>query len=171
MPSFDDSFRLQICVRCRVQVHLCTSCDRGHIYCRDCAPLAARDRVRRAGRRYQDTSRGRANHAQRQRRYRQRQAERRSGVTHRGGSQGHLAAASPSQAATATTPMTPGSPHAGGGLRVRSIALPLLPATSLPLGSGLRCSMCSACCPPCARRESLRELRRRRVRPRTPTPT
>ncbi len=74
--------RLFLCAApvCRVQVVICTDCDRGHIYCADCAPHARRRSLQQAGRRYQASSRGRIKHAARTRRYRARQNK----VTHHG---------------------------------------------------------------------------------------
>jgi hypothetical protein len=65
---------------CRAQVCICRDCDRGHVYCADCAPQARRQSVHRAGRRYQASSRGRIKHAERSRRYRSRANK----VTHHG---------------------------------------------------------------------------------------
>ena len=62
-----------LCGRCRCQVIICSSCDRGQIYCSGtCAQEARRDAQREARRRYQKTPRGRALHADRNRRYRAR---------------------------------------------------------------------------------------------------
>ncbi len=70
---------------CRVQVLICSDCDRGHIYCADCAPGARRRSLHGAGRRYQASSRGRIKHAERSRRYRARQYRARENiVTHHG---------------------------------------------------------------------------------------
>lgn len=69
----DDICRLFLCSRCRVQVLVCRRCDRGQIYCFGaCAQEARRERRREARRRYQATDRGRAMHAERNRRYRAR---------------------------------------------------------------------------------------------------
>jgi hypothetical protein len=79
--------RLFVCAEpgCRVQVVICSDCDRGHIYCADCAPHARRRSLHQAGRRYQASSRGRIKHAARSRRYRERQnRERENKVTHHG---------------------------------------------------------------------------------------
>ena len=68
------SCRMFLCARCRCQVLVCRRCDRGQIYCvGTCAQEARRDRQREARRRYQATPRGRALHAERNRRYRARQ--------------------------------------------------------------------------------------------------
>ena len=70
----DASCRMFLCARCRSQVVVCRLCDRGQIYCvGTCAQEARRDRQREARRRYQATPRGRAMHADRNRRYRARQ--------------------------------------------------------------------------------------------------
>ena len=69
-----NSARLFNCASCRRQVVLCRRCDRGNAYCsRDCGEAARRQSQRVAGQRYQNSRRGRQKHAQRQRRYRERQ--------------------------------------------------------------------------------------------------
>ncbi len=82
------SARLFNCARCHVQVMICRGCDRGHIYCAaGCADLARTESLRRAGNRYLTTFAGRANNAQRQHRFRQRQAQKGPSaqkVTHHG---------------------------------------------------------------------------------------
>ncbi len=73
--------RMFLCDRCRVQVVVCSPCDRGQRYCTGgCAKEARRTSVRDAGRRYQSSRRGRFKHAERTRRYRLRQQN----VTHQG---------------------------------------------------------------------------------------
>ena len=68
------SCRMFLCVRCRSQVLVCRRCDRGQIYCAGtCAQQARRHHQSEARRRYQATPRGRAMHAERNRRYRVRQ--------------------------------------------------------------------------------------------------
>lgn len=63
--------RLFLCARCRVQVCICSHCDRSQQYCgEDCALTARQLSLKAAGRRYQSTRRGRAKHAERMRRYR-----------------------------------------------------------------------------------------------------
>ena len=67
------SCRIFLCVCCRRQVLVCRRCDRGQIYCvGTCAKEARREKQRSARRRYQATPRGRAMHADRNRRYRAR---------------------------------------------------------------------------------------------------
>ena len=71
-----DSPRRYHCVRCRIPVVICRTCDRGNLYCFEgCAGLARAESQRAAARRYQMTRQGRHNHADRQRRYRQRLQE------------------------------------------------------------------------------------------------
>ena len=95
--------RLFLCARCRVQVVLCSHCDRGNRYCsRPCWRLS-RDAARRdTAQRYQSSWGGRRAHAERSRRWRQRCAERDAGdghggeraqnVTHQGSQPGAAAA-------------------------------------------------------------------------------
>ena len=75
-----DTGRLFNCARCGRQVVICSRCDRGHRYCKGCAPAARRGSRRAAGARYQHSRRGRLAHAERQHRYR----ARRQKVTHQG---------------------------------------------------------------------------------------
>jgi len=76
-----DTGRLFLCARCRVQVLICSACDRGQIYCsRKCSQISRHASVCAAGRRYQRTFKGRLAHAKRSRRYRERQKN----VTHQG---------------------------------------------------------------------------------------
>ena len=73
--------RFFLCARCRQHTIICSPCDRGHIYCsRECAQSVRTASVLAAGRRYQRSEHGRANHAQRMRRYRAKQTK----VTHQG---------------------------------------------------------------------------------------
>ena len=76
-----DTARLYHCARCHAQTVICHCCDRGNIYCKDCALPARQEAIRRASKRYQESPQGRLNHAARQRRYRERQTEK---VTHNG---------------------------------------------------------------------------------------
>jgi len=73
--------RLFLCARCRKQVLICPRCDRGQIYCADgCAKIARSQSVREAGRRYQQSRKGRFKQAERIRRFRLRKQN----VTHQG---------------------------------------------------------------------------------------
>lgn len=70
-----ESLRFVACARaaCGQVFFLCLRCDRGHRYCgAACASEARRASLREAGRRYQGSFDGRATHAARQRRYRER---------------------------------------------------------------------------------------------------
>jgi hypothetical protein len=65
------SGRLFVCAWCGCEVVVCSCCDRGQIYCGvDCAGQARRQTLRGAGRRCQQTRRGRRMHAARMARYR-----------------------------------------------------------------------------------------------------
>jgi hypothetical protein len=71
--------RLSSCAPCNQPFAVCGRCDRGRLHCsRECAQIRRHGQLRRAGRRYQATERGRAAHALRQARYRARRAR----VTH-----------------------------------------------------------------------------------------
>ncbi len=79
--------RLFLCAdqNCRAQALICSACDRGHIYCADCAPHARRRSLHAAGRRYQASRRGQIRHAERSRRYRARKYRTaQNNVTHHG---------------------------------------------------------------------------------------
>jgi len=76
------SARHYLCARCHCQVILWCHCDRGNAYCTgECAELARRESLRRAGTRYRRTPRGRHHNAARQGRFRARKKEK---VTHQG---------------------------------------------------------------------------------------
>jgi len=67
------SFREARCGRCRRVFHVCTKHDYGRIYCgRVCGGEARRASLRAARRRHEQSDDGRADHADRQRRYRAR---------------------------------------------------------------------------------------------------
>ena len=76
-----DAARLYSCARCLAQTIICRCCDRGNVYCSECALPAHLEARRRASDRYQKTRQGQLTHAARQRRYRERQTEK---VTHNG---------------------------------------------------------------------------------------
>ena len=77
----DDTARRYSCARCHAQTVICRCCDRGNVYCLECALPARQEAKRRASGRYQKSRQGRLNHAARQRRYREKQTEK---VTHNG---------------------------------------------------------------------------------------
>lgn len=80
--------RLFLCVGCRIQVVLCSHCDRGNRYCSRACWRQVHDVARHeAASRYQRSRRGRLQHAARSRRWRQRAADRAGAahkVTHQG---------------------------------------------------------------------------------------
>ncbi len=76
----DPPARRYLCACCHTPVLLCSRCDHGNRYCKDCAPVQRTCCVRAAGQRYQDSRRGRHAHAQRQRRWRAKHSK----VTHQG---------------------------------------------------------------------------------------
>lgn len=81
----DQSARLFLCARCRVQVLVCRQCDRGQRYCADgCAATTRRALQRDSARRYQRSRAGRFNHALRAQRWRARQRALANIVTHQG---------------------------------------------------------------------------------------
>ncbi len=70
--------RMSICARdcCRQLFAVCGRCDRGRRYCSpECASATRWEQLRRAGRQYQQTPRGRSAHAIRQARYRARKMD------------------------------------------------------------------------------------------------
>lgn len=80
-----DTAREFNCARCHRQVIICSACDRGNIYCgTDCSRCARAMNHRRANERYQQSLKGRQKHAERQRRYRQRQNRNLQKVTDQG---------------------------------------------------------------------------------------
>lgn len=77
--------RLFNCQRCHEQIIICRHCDRGNIYCgSQCAEASRRESCRAADVRYEKTQKGKLNRAERQRRYRQRQREKKEIVTDQG---------------------------------------------------------------------------------------
>jgi len=98
----DQPARLYLCARCRVQVILCSRCDRGNRYCgRLCWHQARAEARRQTAQRYQRSWRGRIAHAQRSRRWRLRRAARDAAcgtgvdahnVTHQGSRPGEASA-------------------------------------------------------------------------------
>ena len=134
----DQPARLYLCARCRVQVILCSRCDRGNRYCgRACSHQAREDARRHTAQRYQCSWRGRIAHAKRAQRWRRRRAERDAAratggdahnVTHQGSRPGvasaPLAAWTPdiATAATADMPADTTAPGAPQGLAIATRA-------------------------------------------------
>jgi hypothetical protein len=151
------SGRLFMCVRCRCEVVVCSCCDRGQIYCGvDCAEQARRQTLRGAGRRCQQTRRGRRMHAARMARYRAKLAQ--SGV----------AVAMPDEGRPREIVTHHGSPApatddlvAGGATAMpRNDASPAEP----PGPAMTQCHWCGRCCLLPLRREFLRRCDHRRGR-------
>ena len=153
------SGRLFVCVWCGCEVVVCSCCDRGQLYCGlDCARQARRQTLRGAGRRCQQTRRGRRMHAARMARYRAKlakasdvvavgmpdEAQQREIVTHHG---------SPAPVA--------GDLLAGGATAMpRDDAYPAgLPGRAMP-----QCHWCGRCCLLPLRRGFLRRCDHRRGR-------
>ncbi len=69
----EHSARIFNCARCHSQAIICVCCDRGNIYCGlTCSQESRQESHRASDKRYQDTYRGRLNHAKRQSRYQER---------------------------------------------------------------------------------------------------
>lgn len=51
-------FREYICMRCNNTVRICRPCDRGHIYCGPCAPIASNERKKKARKKYRNSVAG-----------------------------------------------------------------------------------------------------------------
>lgn len=70
------SSRLFYCALCYTQCVICSPCDYGQIYCGpDCSRSARQKSCNEAEKRYQQTPKGKLNHALRQQRYRERQCK------------------------------------------------------------------------------------------------
>ena len=78
----ETTVRLFQCAFCQIQVLICTYCDCANIYCKPCALGARKRSTQAAGKRYQKTDSGKRKHAQRQKRYRERQKLLSESVTH-----------------------------------------------------------------------------------------
>jgi len=137
--------RLFLCVGCRIQVVLCSHCDRGNRYCGRACWRQTHDLARReAACRYQRSRGGRLQHAARSQRWRQRVAERADAahkVTHQGSLRG--VAAAPLAACTS---------------EITSIAADT-PASTPTFSAALRCYRCAAVQPDWLRQDYLRRGR------------
>jgi hypothetical protein len=77
--------RIFNCVRCHRQVIICSCCDRGNIYCGStCSQISHKESLQASEKRYQKTYRGKLKHAERQKHYRERLAEKVKIVTDTG---------------------------------------------------------------------------------------
>jgi hypothetical protein len=64
------SIRIYNCGICHKQTKICSKCDRGNIYCSsECSEFARKESIKSAGKRYQQTKKGKLAHAQRQKNY------------------------------------------------------------------------------------------------------
>ncbi len=162
--------RLFLCARCRVQVVLCSHCDRGNRYCgRQCRRLA-RDAARReSARRYQQSRRGRLAHARRSQRWRQRCRARGDGdgggdgrgedlqqnVTHQGCLPGVAAAA-----LAAWTHHTTSAPEPAGTAATTPMAMattaPTTATATIAATTPWLCRRCARPQPACVRQGFLR---------------
>jgi hypothetical protein len=104
----EEDCRVFTCGRCGIEVAICRRCDRGHRYCsRACSQEARRASMRRASAVYQQTRRGKLNHAARMRRSRQRRVQK---VTHQGSpGQEKVGVVGASLAETAAEPSSSGA--------------------------------------------------------------
>lgn len=142
--------RFFLCARCRMNVLICSCCDRGQVYCAGgCAQEARRLAQRAAGRRYQMSRRGRFAHALRARRYRSRRRtapvseheeamlkhRRQKNVTHQG------SPPAPPDALLSSAPEPVSEPP---------------PAANLPRRPPWRCHWCQCRCPDFVRQDFLR---------------
>lgn len=136
--------RMFLCERCRAQVVLCSRCDRGNVYCGPaCAASRRRESIRAAGRRYQQSRRGRFTHAARTRRYRERHQK----VTHHGSAAGEA-----NGLLVPVAVMSPPLPQPPPSVAVIAVTLALV----LPL----RCRHCGVPLAPAVRQGWLRHHRR-----------
>ena len=142
--------RFFLCVRCRVQVLICSCCDRGQIYCADgCAQIARRERQRAAGQRYQTSHRGRVAHALRARRHRARQKN----VTHQG------------------SPLQPPDDLVSSGPAVTAGKSPSPSHDVFPRRPASHCHWCGCRCPQFVRQGFLRRRRPSKRHPTSPRTT
>jgi hypothetical protein len=103
--------RRYLCACCRIAVIICSHCDRGQRYCGALCALQVRTRCAKAASiRYQSSTPGRHAHAARQRRYRERQANK---VTHQGSPPTGLPALLPADVRPpqSDAPQAPGQCH------------------------------------------------------------
>jgi hypothetical protein len=140
--------RFFLCAGCRVQVFVCRRCDRGQIYCAGtCAQDARQQSQRAAGRRYQETHRGRMKHAARASRHRARQKI----VTHQGSPPPSWNDVVPPDAVPFDAAVTASKPAATHDVVMRSQG-------SSP--GFCRCHWCGERCSPLLRNEFLRRRQR-----------
>jgi hypothetical protein len=166
-----------LCARCRTPVLVCSSCDRGQIYCASgCSAVARRQSQRAAAQRYQRTRCGRFMHAARTRRWRARQAVLTSlaatgpaqSVTHQGSQLAPpdaVLVTHPPLSSDATGP--PAQPCMTAIVGSTSTSVPTL-STTAPLW---RCCWCLTPCADSVRLDFLRHSRPARSASRRGEPT
>jgi hypothetical protein len=137
VPMRECPARIFLCACCRLQVLVCSHCDRGQIYCPDqCAAATRRALQREAGRRYQQSRAGRFKHAARTRRWRERRCVVAKKVTHQGSPHAPLDVVLPVIATTHPNATT--GPHTTGA--------PFLAITAVPAPNPWRCRWCCTNC-------------------------
>lgn len=156
------SARYFLCNLCRILVLICSHCDHGHQFCgAACAKAIRRARQREAGRRYQQSRKGRLKHAQRTARWRARRAALAQIVTHQGSpntpADGVLTAGGVTSA-----PTQPLSVSASVSASVAA-SLPEPDSATTPTPTAVGC--CHFCGKPCAALLRQGFLRRRRDTP------
>jgi hypothetical protein len=133
-----ESFRQDRCAWCNRIFHVCRRCDRGQIYCqRRCRRLGRQRSQSRARRRHQATPEGRRDHADRQRRYRERKKK---NVTEQGS---NAVDASGTITPAGSPPPKEGASESGAEDRDANNPKPNSPGPRPPApGSGVRCCVC-----------------------------
>ena len=149
----EETHRLFSCCRCRAPVRICQKCDHGNRYCRKCAPLARQDSLRRAGAKYQQTERGRINHAARQQRYLEYK------MTHHG-SPGCVVASQPCPSTAAVPTTSALTKECDVDVLPKTLHLPLTREAHEDKTDVVLCDYCGQPCRPFARLDFLSAYRR-----------
>lgn len=152
--DFSDALphRAYYCLMCRRPCRICLSCDRGQIYCPECAETASRRRIRNADKRYRATEQGRAHRREQCARYRKRRKSsqriqpienERTDVQHRNLSEGDRGSLFSTE--VITPPLPPTTPADGEDnekpLRIQSVENGL-PEKSTSGKSAICCDFC-----------------------------
>ncbi len=126
-PTMSESLRYYLCARCRALAFICTSCDRGQVYCPgDCARVARETSQREANRRYARTAGARLKSAARSQRYRDRRF-----VTDQG-----------SLSDSSRAVLDPSTTNAVAELSPNELAPTIKLKTDAGIGTGFQCSFC-----------------------------
>ena len=159
----DQPARLFLCALCRIQVVLCSRCDRGNRYCgRLCRHQARAEARLHTAQRYQRSQHGRIAHAQRSRRWRQRRAasdaddgtgEGANNVTHQGSQPGVTSAPLVVWAHDSTTLELADTAQ---GILAHSAAQALAASTAATVATCWACHRCGAVQPAPVRQGFLR---------------